>query len=76
MRSSQLDETKEVLCPFYAWHEKQRISCEGIGEASFLGMQFRSRANREGYMLSKCAAQYKKCPVYALLMEQKYPDAM
>ena len=75
MRTGKLDDTKDVLCPFYAWHEKQRVNCEGIDGAVNLGMLFKTELQREGHMLSRCGAQYKKCPVYKLLMQQKYPDA-
>ena len=75
MKCPQFDAEKEVRCPFYAWHEKLSVNCEGIGEAANLTMLFRSAPKREGYMLSRCAERYKKCPVYILLMEQKYPDA-
>lgn len=76
MRNGQIKGMEaDVLCPFYKWHERQRVNCEGVSGGSILGQQFASGGLRERFMLEKCAEAYKTCPVYGLLIEKKYPEA-
>ena len=75
MRSGQLGDAADVVCPFYKWHERQRINCEGLDGRSTIGQQFASCRTRERFMLDKCAEAYKTCPIYGLLIDKKYPEA-
>ena len=76
MRKGKLAESADVLCPFYQWHDKLRINCEGMDSDTFLAQQFKNCERRERFMLKKCGDKYSSCPVYTLLIEKKYPDAV
>lgn len=63
----------QIGCPFYRDDEPNRISCEGVGEASATVLWFRFREERNRQIRIFCAGSYVRCEVYRMLME-KYED--
>ena len=64
-----------VRCPFYRFDDgKSRITCEGILDGSNLALIYRSRQDFRIQMDVFCCQHYKKCEVYAMLMD-KYSES-
>jgi len=76
MRICENDDKVLVTCPFYKWHERKRVSCEGMSEGRSFGQQFSSEMMCTRYLVTKCSSEYKLCPIYTMLMREKYPEAL
>lgn len=63
--------TGSVRCPFYKTHNATTITCEGIF-GTLTRHSFSSYAERIRYILEFCCLDYKKCPHYKTVIEQKY----
>ena len=63
----------DVQCPFYKSDDgKQKIVCEGFGNALNLTQSYTYKAEYERQMEVFCCRSYRKCEVYRLLMDTKY----
>ena len=57
-----------VLCPFYLHSDENSLSCEGHAEGIRTISQFRAASAKRDYLQRRCAADYKRCPVYRAAM--------
>jgi len=65
----------EVQCPFYKYDDgKQRITCEGLVDASSLALIYQHKSDYETQMNVFCCEHYKKCEIYRMLMDAKYEE--
>ena len=65
-----------VLCPFYNndYGPKHKITWEGIVDGSCIALIFQKRNDYKIHITTFCCKHYKKCEVYNVLMNAKYPD--
>ena len=63
-----------VLCPFYMSDNKQakQITCEWILPFSSITTRFVNKSDYMNQLIGICGKDYKSCPVYRSLMEEKY----
>lgn len=75
----------DAKCPFYQCDDGHGyISCEGIKNATNIKVSFHLTEKREEpwhekeelrkYFYKYCAEDYKYCPVFKMIMAEKYPD--
>lgn len=60
-----------VECPFYKYNDgKKCITCEGFKKTCVVRTIFVTNASMEVHRKAYCCKDYKKCPLYAMLMKQ------
>lgn len=65
----------EAKCPFYKRDANMRkIACEGLVDASNIILSYKYLSDFERQFFSRCAADYRKCAVYKMLVGEKYKD--
>ena len=76
MANGSVWQTKFVKCPYYMKHDKNRIVCEGINEATTTHIVFGNPQELNKYMHSRCndIGGCRKCPHHDTL-DRKYGDA-
>lgn len=64
-----------VICPFYKHDngQKHKITCEGLIDDSCITLTFQKRNDYKIQITTFCCEHYKKCEVYNMLMNAKYP---
>ena len=64
-----------IVCPFYAWADKNRIGCEGISKDNTLSLVFGDPNKRNEYKIKYCRSmeRYRECQICQLLY-RKYAD--
>ena len=63
----------QIGCPFYRNDERNKVICEGCGEAEAIVLCFRYTQERNKQIRLFCAGCYEKCEVYRMISE-KYAD--
>ena len=64
-----------VRCPFYRYHSKRAIGCEGMTDTMTISLGFQHGADREQHMSIFCCSQrYDYCEIYDAVLRAKYPD--
>lgn len=69
-------ESADVKCPFYKDIDKKvlKIKCEGITDDCSLHLCFYN-LDAETYHISLyCNERYRECPIYRMLMRDKYDE--
>lgn len=64
----------QVKCPFYITDDlfAKTLTCEGCSEDHLLSTRFSSYEAKNKHMAAKCAKNYKLCPIYKLVMDERY----
>lgn len=67
--------SKYVKCPFYHYHDANRIVCEGLMEGNTINLVYKSTHDRFNYFNTMCCdiLSSRDCPVHMMLM-QKYEE--
>jgi hypothetical protein len=64
----------QVKCPLYITDDKfaRTLTCEGYDEVSVLLTRFRDYKPKYNHMKKRCAGTYKECPIYKLVLNERY----
>lgn len=64
----------QVKCPLYLTDDKfaYTLTCEGYHESHVLLTRFRDAERKYKHMVKRCASNYKECPIYKLVLEERY----
>ena len=64
----------DIKCPLYRRDDPRtrRLSCEGLFPGSLFHSVFRDKVALDAQIDRFCAGDYKTCPWYAFLLNQKY----
>jgi len=65
-------EDTNALCPFYVCVGGKKIICEGAMNDMHIEMVFSRTKDREEYYEHTCCDNYKLCPYYKTIMNEKY----
>jgi hypothetical protein len=65
--------SKYAVCPYYQWHENNRICCEGTDEKNVLHLVFVDEKDRKAYGKHYCDdfESCQRCMIYQAL-DRKY----
>lgn len=65
-----------VLCPFYLMNdtERKQIGCEGVVEKSTIKQTWNNKKDFDVHFWKHCCKRYEQCPVYKMLMMEKYDE--
>lgn len=66
----------DMRCPFFRTQNSQarRIGCEGLLPRSTIIHTFLRQGEYNAFLSQYCAAHYRQCPYYRILMKEKYED--
>lgn len=64
----------QVQCPFYITDDRFAftLTCEGYDEDHVLMTRFRNHVQKYSHMKMCCAKNFKKCPIFKLVMSERY----
>jgi hypothetical protein len=67
--------SKYAVCPFYQWHENNRISCEGTDAKNIIHLVFGDSKDQQAYSKRYCndLEGCTCCKLYQML-EAKYTE--
>ena len=67
--------SKTAVCPFYLWHENNRICCEGTDETNTIYLAFGDLKDCKEYRERYCKDLMgcTHCMLYQML-DRKYPE--
>ena len=63
-----------VLCPFFKDYERRTIRCEGFLANGSEITTFLTEKEMTTYLEQKCSDDYRNCPKYRTIMEEKYKE--
>ena len=59
-------------CPFYNYIGIRQIKCEGAVERTMNTTSFSSDVDKAEWFTTLCCKDFKSCPVYRMIMKEKY----
>lgn len=64
----------QVLCPLYLTDDKfaRTLTCEGFDDGHVLMTRFRDYKQKYNHMGKHCVKNYKTCPIYKLVLNERY----
>lgn len=67
--------SKTIVCPFYQWHENNRICCEGTESTNNVNLAFSDGKDCKAYRKRYCMDIHgcEECMLYQML-NLKYPE--
>ncbi len=67
--------SKYAVCPYYQWHESNRICCEGTDATNILHLVFGDAKDQQAYSKRYCndLAGCTRCMIYKTI-DSKYPQ--
>lgn len=65
-----------VKCPFYRYDKQdlKKITCEGVAPNSTISQVWKNKKGFATQIEQVCCDNYEECPIYKLLMQEKYPE--
>lgn len=66
--------TANVKCPFFRDYGERTIRCEGFLEDGSEITTFITQKDMTAFLDDKCSVDYKNCPKYRTIMEEKYKE--
>lgn len=65
--------SRDARCPFYKTDRERQIKCEGYREdMTSTHLNFMHPDHLKKYMRIYCCDQYEDCPLYQLIIQEKY----
>jgi hypothetical protein len=63
---------KNIVCPFYKWHDKHHIVCEGVNDENVINLVFNDPKARRDYKMVYCRdiELYKSCRIAQALFKK------
>lgn len=64
----------QVVCPLYITDDlrAQSLTCEGYDDSNVLLTRFRNASRKYKHMSRRCAKNYRECPIYKLIVNERY----
>lgn len=63
-----------ILCPFYRYHNKIVIGCEGFTDACTINAHFDNQDAHDIQLNVFCCGKYKNCEIYRMVYAAKYAE--
>lgn len=62
----------DVKCPFYKGEDRHIVRCEGLDGCESLAVGYRTMSDKLNWQETQCYADYESCPIFRLIMMEKY----